>query len=270
MKVNYLLVTPELAREWLSKNKNNRPISPTHVNSYTNEMLNGKWVEETGEAIKITKSGHVADGQHRLHAIVKSGLSLWFSVFTEMEESVIAVLDSGKRRNGGDVLHIHGVKNASRTSSIILSAEVLKRGLYGATNGGMSVGSRLTNKDVLIQYNEDPDYWENIVNSASRWYAGFSKILTTSTIGGLYVVLGAIDQEKAIQFFDQLCYGVPVYSGTINALRNKLIQDMTSIKKMNSFYRINIIIKAWNCFRTGKELKVLAYNPEIEGKIKPI
>jgi hypothetical protein len=270
MKVEYILVTPQLANEWLLKNKNNRPISHKHVNSYANEMKDGKWVQQTGEAIKITTSGHIADGQHRLYALIKANVALCFSVFTDLEESVISVLDSGKRRNGSDVLHIYGIKNATTISAIILAAGVLKRGMYGLIIGGRNVESRMTNKEVLGEYNANPEFWNDVANASMRWYGGFSKILTTSTLGGIYVIFESIDKQKASEFMDQLCYGVPVHSGVINLLRNKLIQDMTSIKKMSSMHKTSLIFKAWNCYRVGKDLKILSYNPELEGKIRPI
>jgi hypothetical protein len=270
MKVEYILVTPEMASNWLSNNSKNRPISKLHVNSYTTEMLSGNWKEQTGEAIKITKSNHVADGQHRLHAIIKANISLHFTVFTDMDDDIISVLDSGKRRNGSDVLSIYGIKNASLVSAIIAASNSLQNGFYGSSKGGSTIATRLTNNEILEEYQKAPEYWNEVVLSSKKWYEGCSRILTASTIGSLYVVFGSIENQKAISFLDQLCFGVPIHSNVINLLRNKIIQDATSNRKMNSSHRTNLIIKAWNYYRVGKDVKVLAYDSDKEGKVRPI
>lgn len=270
MKVEWILVTPEMASNWLSKNSKNRPVSKLHVNSYANEMLSGNWKEQTGEAIKITKSNHVADGQHRLQAIIKANISLYFTVFTNMDDDIISVLDSGKRRNGSDVLSIYGIKNASLVSSIIAASNTLQNGNYGSAKGGSTIATRLTNNEILEKYQKDPEYWNEVVLSTKKWYEGCSRILTGSTIGSFYVVFGLIQNQKAINFLDQLCFGVPVHSNVINLLRNKIIQDATSNRKMSVSHRTNLIIKAWNYYRIAKDIKSLSYDSDKEGKIRPI
>jgi hypothetical protein len=269
MKTNYILVSPEMARYWLEKNVRNRPISNKHLDSYATEMKSGKWIQETGESIKITKSGHIADGQHRLLALIKANISLHFTVVTEMEEDVISVLDSGKRRNGSDILSIYGVKNAAVVSALISTSNVLKRGIY-SNYGSSNVESRMTNHDILEKYLEKSEYWNIVGTKSLQWYEGFSRILKPTSLGSFYVIFQEIDEEKANQFLDQLSYGIPVYSNAINILRNKLIQEVTSHKKMTPFFRNSLIIKAWNSFRLGKDIKILSYDPEKEGKIRPI
>jgi hypothetical protein len=62
-------------------------------------MINNKWKQDTGECIKISKTGRILDGQHRLKAVILSNCSIYFYVATNIDDSVFDVLDTGKARN---------------------------------------------------------------------------------------------------------------------------------------------------------------------------
>ncbi len=42
-KLGKMLVTPEMAKEWLMHNTHNRPVSRTTVEKYARDMKAGKW-----------------------------------------------------------------------------------------------------------------------------------------------------------------------------------------------------------------------------------
>ena len=67
--VNQETITPELAAEFLKKNKSNRPLSSKHVIALAGSIERGEWMF-TGESIKFSESDTLLDGQHRLSAIV--------------------------------------------------------------------------------------------------------------------------------------------------------------------------------------------------------
>ena len=69
MRTEILTITPSMAEEMLSKNKSNRKLRNTVVNSYASQMASGKW-HLTGQGITFGKNGQLLDGQHRLSAIV--------------------------------------------------------------------------------------------------------------------------------------------------------------------------------------------------------
>jgi len=59
----------------LKRNAMNRPLSKSHVDKLSDSLLRGEWVMN-GDAIRISKCGILIDGQHRLSAVVKSGVSI--------------------------------------------------------------------------------------------------------------------------------------------------------------------------------------------------
>ena len=111
MVIEKRLITPAIAALMLQKNEGNRRVRKDVVDKYANEMLNGRWMENTGETIKIAKDGTLVDGQHRLLALMQSGVQLNMHVCTDMDKEVFHKIDQGAVRNGGDIFQIAGIKS---------------------------------------------------------------------------------------------------------------------------------------------------------------
>jgi hypothetical protein len=93
-------VTPEIAQEWLSHRAVfQRKISKDAVSRYAAAMRNGDWKFVKGLVIQITPDGYVLDGQHRLAAVVQSGIPQWFMVDFNAVRSNFEVIDRGRTRN---------------------------------------------------------------------------------------------------------------------------------------------------------------------------
>lgn len=76
-----MLITPEWAKDILDNhNTHNRHLSQKRVDAYVEAMLQGKWIPYTNDDITFDENGILTNGQHRLHAIVKSGISQKFHV----------------------------------------------------------------------------------------------------------------------------------------------------------------------------------------------
>ena len=107
-------VTPEIARDWLDSNYDKqRNLRKRAVNRYTEDMKNGAWMFD-GAPIRFDESANLIDGQHRLNALINSGLTLPFLIVTGLSEETFMVMDTGPRRDSRDILTIEGsgqVKN---------------------------------------------------------------------------------------------------------------------------------------------------------------
>jgi len=64
MKINQVIITPEIAAAMLETNTMNRPLSMPHVRKLSDALLRGEWVVN-GDAIRISSNGFLIDGQHR-------------------------------------------------------------------------------------------------------------------------------------------------------------------------------------------------------------
>jgi hypothetical protein len=81
LKYDIVTITPEIAEEMLTHNSCNRGVSGQLVKKYADDMMSGNW-DLTPQPIVFDKEGVLMDGQHRLMAVVRSGLSNRFVVCT--------------------------------------------------------------------------------------------------------------------------------------------------------------------------------------------
>lgn len=96
-------VTPEMALKWLEGNTHNRPISQAHVDRLAGDIIAGRW-RLTHQGIAFDTEGLLADGQHRLWAVVEAGIPVMMRVFFNEPPENRQVLDSGERRSNLDIL----------------------------------------------------------------------------------------------------------------------------------------------------------------------
>lgn len=261
MNVKKVLVTPSYAKELLESNTKNRKVSDTKVVQYANDILNGKWKEDTWELVKISKTNVIMDGQHRLLAIIKANKPLYLQIVTDLEDSVFDVLDTGKSRSAVDCFKIEGVKNENLIPSTIIRYKSLSKGRVNADGRGNSY----TNAQLLALYNEKPNFWQNVAKKSKYWYSHIGKIIPPSYIGGFYALFCDIsNQQTADEFMNQLSTGNDIKNNAITLMRTKLMNDRMSIKKMPTELKGALMIKTWNFFRTKQNPKLLKWNSETE------
>lgn len=263
MKIEKIMITPTVAKQMLTTNTANRPIKANRVLQYSKDMKNGLWKEDTGETIKVSETGKILDGQHRLLAILKSSVSVNLHVATGVKDESFSVIDTGVKRTSSDVFNISGIKNSTTASGIVNRYIIINRSAGGSKE-------QITNAESLKVYYENPLKWNGIFENTIRWYRLFSRILPASFIGGYYAKFFDIDNDMSFSFFEQLCTGESISNPTINVLRNALINDKLSSNKMNNKKLEAIIIKTWNCYRKGTSLSFLRFDPTKEETLKAI
>jgi hypothetical protein len=98
MKMELKTITPEWAAKTLAeKNTRNRPISRPHVEALANEIRRGAW-QVNGDTIKLSPDGQLIDGQHRLAAVVKAGVSIQSFVVEGISFDVFHTIDTRLKR----------------------------------------------------------------------------------------------------------------------------------------------------------------------------
>lgn len=94
-QAEWILVTPQVASELLATQVKNRPISHQTVKRYADDMKNGNW-KQCGDTICVDKDGHLTDGQHRLSAVIESGITIRVLLVRGVEHSIYK--DTGSKR----------------------------------------------------------------------------------------------------------------------------------------------------------------------------
>jgi hypothetical protein len=100
-----VLVTPEIAKQWLTLNKINRPISQETVKGLAWDITHGKW-QLTHQGIAFNRDLDLIDGQHRLTAVVAAGRAVPMRVSYNIDGDYSAPIDTGRSRTAAHVLRL--------------------------------------------------------------------------------------------------------------------------------------------------------------------
>lgn len=152
MQTREVLVTPDLATEWLTRNHSNRPISKPLVVKYAHDMAHGRWVE-THQGIAFDEEGYLRDGQHRLAAIVLSNTSVVLLVTEGLPFEAQRNMDRGRPRRVADFL---GSQRTLRVSSarMVLALRDTAKDLTPTTLE--AARQRITDGDLYEFLDNDP------------------------------------------------------------------------------------------------------------------
>lgn len=134
-KVTIVNVTPSLAAEWLKCNTRNRNLSESYVDSLARDMESGRWLF-THQGVAFDIDGVLLDGQHRLNAIVRSGVTVRMVVTNGIARDSIAGIDQGTGRLAQDVLKLSHSKDVGKRGMAIANA--MCAGFTGSNAGRRS------------------------------------------------------------------------------------------------------------------------------------
>lgn len=100
------IITPELAAQYLQKNIINRQLRKMYVEALAGEMRRGGFIL-SHQGIAFDVNGRLIDGQHRLSAIIMSGVSISMWVTRNVDAGAFRVMDTGARRSIADSLRVN-------------------------------------------------------------------------------------------------------------------------------------------------------------------
>ena len=248
------LVTPEIAQKFIESMGPNRRVVQKHVDYLAQAMKNGEWVESAGDPVRFNEQGELIDGQHRLWAIIETGMSFHFNIVRGLPIESMAVLDTGRSRSLRNFLEIAGEHNAT-----ILSATLYNLQQYWETGEiAKGWGGRLGTRKAFLILQEHPGIRVSVskvyqVNHVLR--GGQGRWAT------IHYILAQIDYEDTEFFFEKLYSGdgLPLNS-PILLLRNRLLDARYSSRRaMNQRDFSALAFKAWNLYRTGTTLQQLTF-----------
>lgn len=256
-RTEIVLITPEIATEWLENNHNNRPISDRTVARYAEDMRAGKWTLN-GESIKFDVNGKLIDGQNRLFAAFEHKVSFRTLVTRDLPEEAFATIDTGRKRTASDAMHFAGLNVSNKTH---IAAAV--RLINGYRTGKLAVkNSGMTNADILMFLRDEP----GIIAMVSKVKHAMGKALggMVSPISAvLYLASRRLNVEE---FLEKVGSGEGLAKNSpMLTLRNKLL---TSVNRKDATERFWSIVIAWNAYVSGRQLQVIRVPqdpPSIEG-----
>lgn len=182
------IITPSVAKEISQNNPNNRKFRMHIAQDYARQMRLNRW-GKSPEAIVLTKSGILVNGQHRIWAIIETGISCTADVVVIEDkdfDSVFEILDQGASRTASDILKID--------SKQILPINYLLRcaGLQKPKPQDLKVFIESPMGEILAQAC-------SLKLKGKVWkHTGFKAALAIS------ILSGAITKERAFEVLNQL------------------------------------------------------------------
>ena len=101
----YKNIGPADAEVMLARNYGNRKVNEKQVRQYAVDMASGNW-RLTHQAIAIGADENLIDGQHRLHAVVKSRstVAMYVATYSTSESVLMLPIDVHKKRSITDIV----------------------------------------------------------------------------------------------------------------------------------------------------------------------
>lgn len=244
----------------LQGNKNNRPVNKENLSAIESEINRGSFVT-TGESIKISKTGVLLDGQHRLLAIVnaKPKKKLSMLIVRGLDDESFKFIDTGRKRTASDVLAVQGIKNSTAIAAMAKFIINFNRGLYAsAVDNQNKRKARNTNNDISVFVNDNMD---SLVDSYGHGFCKENKLVNKGVLASFHFITSKIEKKDADTFCDTLADGQGLTSDCpIYLLRQRLLSDIRSNHKISPIERIALICKAWNMWRKQVKASSLKWN----------
>lgn len=185
-RVEIIFYTPDMAAADLEKaNTSNRKISQQWAEELANDMRLGKW-RVTSDSIGYDRSGRLVDGQHRLWAVVLSGIGQWFTVVYDCDERNGEVRDRKRR----DAMAIFQARKTPVTAATVAAVKSFGKFIQKSVK-------RLSDGDVVLLHEQFGQQLHECQKFTKSLCSG-SGISYSSSFAVGYFVLGHYMQKKAL------------------------------------------------------------------------
>lgn len=242
------IVDKTMAKQLLQNNVGNRKIDMKTVHAYAEQMKAGAW-EENGEGIIISRNGKLKNGQHRLMAIIETGIPIPLLIVRGVEDDVY-LYDDNKRRSIKDQANMAGVEYNTKTGGIITLL------LTGVTKQ-----RRCGKKEALMYYAEHDSELNDAVSLSRAGVSGYQPLGNAVCATVIYCALrlGIMPRDELKAFCVIANSGLPNEAYVSNAplvLRNIIVENKYSWS--GSVMRRDLFEMTWNAleaFKAGKKSK---------------
>lgn len=251
-------IAPSYALELLVNNTMNRPVSYGLVDRIASEITRGAW-EVNGDTIRLATDGTILDGQHRLLACEKAGISIKTFMVTGLDKDCFSTINTTCRsRTASDVFGISQEKYPG-----ILSAALQWLSRYNLETLACKQSFSIS---VL---KEQLDLHPKMRDSVQVAGAARIQLITKSLAAFLHYEFSRKNKELADAFIAGLVDGFnPDKHHNFALLYQRLIKNFTA--RSGSKIPINELaitcVKAWNATRKDKELDRLRFE---SGEVTP-
>ena len=251
LDIRVVSISSATATQMLELHKGpNRRTSDNQVLKFQADMENGRWHFE-GAPIKLSKTGKLLDGKHRLTALANTvpEMEISFVVISGLDDDAQMYMDIGQIRTVGQQLSLRGISNGVLYGAVAkLYLEWTRERLFRASNLGSTSKSEQTewvisHQDILTRLSE----------------TGFQQVdAPPSVVGAFTLAILQISPARANKFISRLVSGASLAEGDpILALDRRLRNIRRSGVRVSQREYLAYFIKAWNAWVMGDRLQKL-------------
>lgn len=241
-------ITPRLAEKYLLQNKANRKLREGHAEKMADDMKHGRWTE-CAAPIWFYDDEDIADGQHRLWAVVEAGVPQEFFVGRGLPREAGLNIDTGLTRSVVDNARISGA-DTDLSNELVALARTIEEG--DRQKSAYSNSKRLQ----LVELHREAAKWTCAHGPRGR------SIRNTVTLGAVARAwYHEEDKDKLERFCAILTNGMAFgeHESAAIALRNYLLSKNATGMGVRMQFR-DSFLKAMNAihyFMRGKKLMVI-------------
>lgn len=266
-------VSPEHCVILLATMIHNRKITKANILKFINAINNGEW--RLCGRFEVDKNGNMMNGQHRALAAIITGKNILMDLRFGLDPEAGYFIDDGKTRTPGDVVDMANICSYEGRK---VAAIVKYLDLYLRIAGTSPLLTR--SSSVAVKGPKILEYADKYHVHTKRVMDG-AKELKTAIKGGSEAVYGTsiyitnkISPSDSTEFFRRIVEAdfdnMPKHMQSINPIFriwDTLRMNASARDKKGEMVIFALIMKAWNGFRDGTEMKTLQFrvkkNPEI-------
>ncbi len=245
------VIDASVAMAYLNKNaENNRRANRSLVQRYAADMRNGRWRAEVMDPIRFDSTDRLIDGQHRLMAIVDSGVAQTMLVIRGIDPSTIHMIDTGRARSPADMLKIKGYHNTTLFAAGLRALLVIKESPVTAKTPAF-----FSHSEILAV----AERHEGMLDSCAKVRA--IRGIRPAPLVAMHYIIGQIlgRPDKAAAFMAGFNDGVVHYEGDpIHLYRERLLRerDREGVYTAQVYFLMGLMY-VWNHFAEDRPLALL-------------
>lgn len=259
-------ISPEKAAEWLAhKNfSGQRAVHERHINFLAETIRQQQF--DGGSPIRIAVCGQnewIVDGQHRLSAIISSGISVDCVVVRthcptpQQVAELYARIDRGRGRSINDALRGLGLVSSTSLNQTQINLLGTATPLIAAELSGHLTGSHYTSRS--------PEFRAKLIEAWEPYAAMFFAATDGATEGRLFsrrevMAIGLITFADAQEMAQQFWRGAAMDDGlSLTDPRKHLLKIMRSTKPTSNGVGLlaHSVAVCWNAWQRGDQMKLV-------------
>lgn len=181
-------ISPDVARRVLESHGNIRRLSKANTDLFVRQIRNGEWQPEHPTPISFFKDGELANGQHRLTAIVETGITVLARVQFGIPRSVARYIDTDMPRRLHDRVIFMDDHDVNRMLCEMLNSwsRLKDHTRYG----------RMSPAEMQEAYSARSKAW----NFAARACLPKKRFFSSAVVGIALAEMWDLDRVKAAEF----------------------------------------------------------------------